>query len=492
LNRITSGIDNTGNYNLVSVGYDKNGNITGLNRKGHTNAGATSFGTMDNLVYTYQTTSNQLKKVLDNGNDTYGFKDGVNQTTEFTYDGNGNMVTDANKGITSIAYNYLNLPTQVTFSSGNIQYFYDASGIKQKKVVSTGTITEYAGNYVYEGGSLKFFNHAEGYIEPDGSSFVYVYQYKDHLGNIRLSYEDSDGNGVIYDSTEIREEHNYYPFGLNHKGYNYTVNGTHHKYMFGGKEYQDEAIGSNNLNWYDITARNYDPALGRWMNIDPLAEKGRRHSPYNYAFDNPIRFVDYDGMWPEWGGVLDAVQTGLDVVGMIPGAGNVADVVNAGISVARGDYTGAALNMAAAVPGAGLAVGGAKIAKTIVKTVKAGKKAKAAKATLKANKLAGKQGEKIVKGQLEAGLKEGETLLEQASFKLDNGKIARPDFTTIGKGGTVKKITEVKTGKASLSKNQKDLQKNGGTLTGKKAGDFKGATAKPDDLKVKRVDLQNQ
>src|SRR5690606_16887763 len=112
LNRITGAVDNTTNYNVSGITYDQNGNILTLQRQGHTNASATLFGTMDNLVYTYDR-GNKLTKVLDNESDTYGFKDGANTATEYIYDTNGNMISDANKGITSILWNHLNMPTEI-------------------------------------------------------------------------------------------------------------------------------------------------------------------------------------------------------------------------------------------------------------------------------------------------------------------------------------------------------------------------------------------
>ena len=150
--------------------------------------------------------------------------------------------------------------------------------------------TDYAGAFIYENNQLQFFSQPEGYVSNNSGTFDYIYQYKDHLGNVRLSY-DKD--------LVIQEENNYYPFGLKQKGYNAVTNITKgnrvaQKYKYNGKELQDE-LG---LDFYDYGARNYDPALGRWMNIDPLAEKMRAFSPFIYAFDNPIRFIDPDGMAP--------------------------------------------------------------------------------------------------------------------------------------------------------------------------------------------------
>jgi RHS repeat-associated protein len=207
------------------------------------------------------------------------------------------MRKDDNKGITTITYNHLNLPIKITFASNStIEYLYDAEGKKlQKKVMPTGnpnpTTTKYMDGFQYINDVLQFFPSAEGYIKKTANAYQYVYNYTDHLGNVRLSYSDIDGGGSITPN-EILEESSYYPFGLKHSQSGVTNTQPDYKYKYNGKEYQDE-LG---LNMYDYGARNYDPALGRWMNIDPKAEVSRRWSTYSYCYNNPVRFVDPDGM----------------------------------------------------------------------------------------------------------------------------------------------------------------------------------------------------
>ncbi|MFO0330628.1 MAG: RHS repeat-associated core domain-containing protein [Bacteroidota bacterium] len=87
----------------------------------------------------------------------------------------------------------------------------------------------------------------------------------------------------------------YYPFGLTFNSYT-RENSTQQNYLYNGKELQDEL----NLGWYDYQARQYDPAIGRWMAIDPLSEVSRRWSPYTYCYNNPLLFVDPDGMFADY------------------------------------------------------------------------------------------------------------------------------------------------------------------------------------------------
>jgi hypothetical protein len=186
-----------------ALSYDKNGNIMSLQRNGNLDD---YFMTVqiDDLSYAYANNSNQLLKVTDGTNNTNGFKDdsdGTNDNADdYKYDDNGNMLFDENKGITEIVYNHLNLPTKIIFeATGEITYIYNALGQKvEKHVVQNGcdtcyngqsiVKTDYLDGFQYKNAVLQFFPTAEGYVNYFKENFNYVYNYTDHLGNIRLSY----------------------------------------------------------------------------------------------------------------------------------------------------------------------------------------------------------------------------------------------------------------------------------------------------------------
>ena len=294
----TAGISTNANRFSENVtGYDKNGNIKGLQRYGQLSS--TAYGMIDNLTLTLN--GNQLNRVDDavtasayNGG--FEFKNGANAADEYSYDANGNLTKDLNKGISGITYNFLNLPNAVTFSDGStITYTYGADGTKLRtvhKIGSTTTTTDYCGNVVYENGVQKLLLTEEGYVTLSDSK--YHYYLKDHQGNNRV---------VISQSGTVEETNHYYPFG---GAFASTSNVQPYKYN--GKELDSK----KGLNWYDYGARHYDAALGRFTTNDRFAEKYYSMSPYQYGANNPVNNIDVNGdtivVNPNPNGLIDNVR----------------------------------------------------------------------------------------------------------------------------------------------------------------------------------------
>jgi len=254
LNRLLNAT--AGNDLGEAISYDVMGNITSLTRDG--------FGT--NTYESY--TGNRLNSIR-------GFT-----TSSYSYDANGNLKTDSEKGIVNISYNHLNLLQTIT-APVTLTYSYDATGRKLSKLATGSTIntTDYVGGIQYTNGVIDFIQTEEGIARNSGGAYTYEYNLSDHLGNVRASFDIYGG------AVRMLQRDDYYAFGLRKA----VVGGTN-KYLYNGKELQEE------VEQYDYGARFYDPVIGRWNVVDPLAEKGRRWSPYNYVFNNPLRFIDPDGM----------------------------------------------------------------------------------------------------------------------------------------------------------------------------------------------------
>ncbi|WP_195596691.1 DUF6443 domain-containing protein [Coprobacter fastidiosus] len=303
LSRITKA-DYSGPGNFYSsYQYDKHGNITKLSRFGNTDSG--NYGITDLVSFYYN--GNQLKKADDAAiqifnNLSADFKNYADADVEYSYNKNGALTKDLNKGITDIQYNLLNLPSEINISTpftvGCTKYLYAANGMKlrvshnndpgllniplmgtdqyYRSNLSDGSVTDFVGNLVYEDNTLKRILIDGGYIE-NGTYYFFL---TDHLGSIRV---------VADVSGSVVQRNHFYPFGLSFAD---NENPETQPYKFNGKEL-DLFHG---LNWYDYLARGMDPAAGRFTAIDPLCEKYFALSPYVFCANNPVNYIDPDGM----------------------------------------------------------------------------------------------------------------------------------------------------------------------------------------------------
>jgi RHS repeat-associated protein len=235
-------------------------------------------------------------------NSSMDFKEYTEGTTvEYTYNANGAMVKDMNKGISAIAYNSLNLPRMVDIKSktaeGRNEYTYSASGVKLKAVqkwnpnynsapvigsdvnvssLTMSSTTDYVGNIIYENGNLKRILVDGGYYES-GNYYFYI---NDHLGNNRI---------VANAAASVVQSTQYYPFGMPFA--DATGVGVQ-PYKYNNKELD----GRNGLNWYDNGARPYNSPFPNTPTPDPHAENYYSLSPYSWVGNNPMKYIDPTGM----------------------------------------------------------------------------------------------------------------------------------------------------------------------------------------------------
>ncbi|WP_051349334.1 DUF6443 domain-containing protein [Chryseobacterium gregarium] len=324
--------------NTEVLDYDLNGNISSLYRTSVIDAGNNTATVIDKLTYAYS--GNQVTGIADASQNPTGYEGGG---AAISYDANGNMTGMPDKGISSIEYNYLDLPNFIEVDrNGNenvmVNNLYNAEGTKLRKE-STTTIVGIAGSTVSKkttdyldgfqyltvptlntgGGDpemlmaasesrramepqafspelaapvgslpiktpgLQFFATAEGYY--DYRKDQYIYQYVDQLGNVRVSYGRNSAGAL-----EITDANDYYPFGMNHlkTGNAYFAQGSYKSYKYNGKELQETGM-------YSYGWREYMPDIGRWNGIDQLAEDYLSASPYAYVLNNPISMFDPDG-----------------------------------------------------------------------------------------------------------------------------------------------------------------------------------------------------
>jgi RHS repeat-associated protein len=411
-----------------NIRYDANGNIMDYLRNG-TTANSNPLE-MDDMRYEYYANTNKLRRVHDpipSGN--YG--EDIDQQTNannYKYDNIGNLISDAAENISSIRWNVSGKISRITKNDANntvIEYEYDATGNRiYKKVTSAGQE-----KYTYyikdaQGNSMALYSRTDAGVVEWGEQHLYgssrlgvhrfdmpvpagaplpaagatmegmfeygrsQYELSNHLGNVLATISDKKvgielgtTGTVEYFEPDVATANDYYPFGMLMPERSYA-NGGQYRYGFNGQEQDNEIKGTGNQ--VEFRYRGYDTRLGRFFAVDPIAHRYPYWTPYQFAGNMPIKFVDQEGLQageraaraglalasPEAYQMelkahqaqlesmknvnpMECLHFILDGLGFVPGLGEFADGTNAAIYTAKGDYLNAAFSTISLAPVAG-------------------------------------------------------------------------------------------------------------------------------------------
>jgi RHS repeat-associated protein len=297
--------------------YDGNGNIRSLIRYG------ANAQPMDRLAYNYNFngSGNLINNKLASLKDTV---DGVNypgeldEQSNYTYDAIGNLIGDSKENITSIDWTVYGKIKTITSNGQNISYTYDPGGNRVSKTsggITTWYVRDAQGNQlgVYDNNGGVFWREQQlygssrlGMWRPDttlvtGAGVVAwskigrkSYELSNHLGNVLAVVSDKYavvGNDPV---AELLSAQDYYPFGMIQPGR--SLSSANYRYGFNGKENDNEVKGTANQQDYGM--RIYDPRVGRFLSVDPIANQYPWYTPYQFAGNMPIKYIDLDGLEP--------------------------------------------------------------------------------------------------------------------------------------------------------------------------------------------------
>lgn len=338
LNRLLSSDCNTNIYDETYT-YSNDGNLLTKHRPSNSNYSQT---------YSYNTSGKNYLTGLTKAGTNYSF----------TYDNKGNMLTDSRKSITGMTYDRRNLPLRMTKTASlYYDYYYDDAGQRLLKQTSSTNkefyLRDHTGKelavYDWVTGKLKMVNiYGSGLLGKVNVSFdasgkrtdSRQYYIKDHLGSIRQVFDET---------ATIVSAQDYYSYGDVLRSY-VTGSNINDKYKFTEKERDTET------NYDYFGARYYDSDLGRWLQVDPLADKYPGWSPYNYVENNPLRSIDPNGAGP-WDiviGTIDAIsknvygvdkssltqydsksdyQLGQDIGNVLSAAFGTAEIIKGGVGL---------------------------------------------------------------------------------------------------------------------------------------------------------------